>query len=141
MIGTLYKNSKLRLITKNSISIELSKNSQYLLQLSLLIYSFFVLILIVSFDEVLNIIKEGLVFTQALTQESLEFFSGNRDIGLVFYHILILLLSKQDYLFENDGSKWYFILVYGSGGGKIVFILLEKDVSLQVILFWYILEV
>ena len=83
-------------------------------------------------NSVLDGVDEGLGLTQALAKEGLKFFLGDWGINLILHLLLILLLAKQGGIFEEGGDKWHPILIFGPGGGKIVLILLEKVIVLQV---------
>lgn len=69
---------------------------------------------------------------QDLIQKSLEFFLNNKNINLIFYFMSILLLLELVYFFEKSDHKWPFILVSSSGGYKVVFVLLEKVITILV---------
>lgn len=47
-----------------------------------------------------------------LTQKSLQFFAGDKNINFVIHLLLVLLLSKQSRLLRENSSKQNLILVY-----------------------------
>lgn len=101
-----------------------------MLQVSCPVHYFLIFILKVYFNIIADIIKQGFRLSQALTQKSLEFLLGDRNVDFIFYFFLILPSLEQSYLFNKNRSKQYFVLVLSFSGGKIIFVLLEKIIAL-----------
>ena len=83
-------------------------------------------------DSILNGVDKGLGLTQASVKEVFKFFPSDRNVSLIFYLPLVLLPAKQGGIFEKGSAKWYPILIFGPGRGKIVLTLLEEVIALQV---------
>ena len=75
-------------------------------------------------------VNEYFGLTHASAKEGLKFFPGNGNIGLILHLLLVLLLAKQDNILEEGGGKWYPILTFGPGSGKMILTLLEKVIAL-----------
>ena len=69
---------------------------------------------------------------QALAKEGLESFSADRDVSLVLYFTLVLLPLEQGGIFQEGSRKRNSVWACGTGGGKVIFVLLEEIVTLQV---------
>ena len=63
------------------------------------------MVLGVLFDSTLDSVDKRLGLTQALTKEGFKFFSGNGNVGFIFYFLLVLLLAKQGNILEKNGGK------------------------------------
>ena len=50
----------------------------------------------VLFDSTPDGIDKSLGFAQALAKEGLELFLANRDVSLILYLMLVLMLAEQD---------------------------------------------
>ena len=75
-------------------------------------------------------VNKSLGFAQALAKKSLESLSADRDISLVFYLRLVLLLAEQDGIFQESSCKLNMVWACGTGCSKVIFALLEKIVTL-----------
>lgn len=78
-------------------------------------------------------IEKSLSLTQTLLQEGFKFFLDNKNVSLIFYFILVLLLLKQNFCFEKNSDKQFIILARNFDGGKIVFTLLDEGITLCVL--------
>ena len=83
-------------------------------------------------DSALDSVNENLGLAQVLAKEGLESLPADRNVGLVFYLMLVLLPSEQDSIFQEDSHKRNLIQTHDTGGGKVIFALLEKIIILQV---------
>ena len=59
----------------------------------------------VFFDSALDGVHESLGFAQALTKESHESLSAKKNISLVLYRTLLLLLAEQGNIFQESSRK------------------------------------
>ena len=84
----------------------------------------------VLFDNIPNSVNRNLRLTQALIKEGVKFLSSDWNIDFIVHLPLVLLPAKKSGIFEKDGSKWYPILTFGPGGGKMVFTLLKEVIIL-----------
>ena len=50
-------------------------------------------------------IDKSLRFAQTLTKKEFEFLPGDKDVGFIFYLLLLLLPAKQNGILEKSGSK------------------------------------
>lgn len=66
-----------------------------------------------------------------MTKQGLKFLSDNGDVCLVLYLILVLLLAEWSGVFQEGSRKQNLVQSRGSGGGKVVFALLEEIVALH----------
>ena len=111
------------------IGIELPKNSLQILQVCCLIYDFFKLMLTVFSNSAPNSVNKSLGFAQALTNEGFKFLSGNRDINLVFYLMVMLLPVKHSSIFREDSCKQNSIWLCVISGTKMILALLEEIIA------------
>ena len=86
----------------------------------------------VFFNSTLDSVNKDFGLTQALTKESFEFFPFDENVNLILYFSLVLLPAKQVGIFKEAGGKWYPILTLGLSGSKMVLILQEEVIALQV---------
>ena len=77
-------------------------------------------------------VYKGLGLIQASRKKGLEFLPDNGDVSLIIHLLLVLLPAKQGGILEESGGKLYSILTFGSDGAKMVLILLEEVIVLQV---------
>ena len=77
-------------------------------------------------------INKSLGFDQALTKKSLEFLPADKDVSLVLYLMLMLLPAQQGGIFQEGRGKQNSVRACGTGGGKVIFVLLEEIAILQV---------
>ena len=77
-----------------------------------------------------NVINKDLKLTQASAKKGFKFFPDNQDFNLIFYLPLVLLLAKQNGIFEENSGEKDPILTFGPDGGKMIFILLEEVIAL-----------
>lgn len=85
----------------------------------------------VFLNNIPNGINKSLRFAWTLMKKSHKSFSADKNVSLVFYFTLVLLLAKQSGIFQESGSKQNPIWACSIGGGKVIFALLEKNVTLQ----------
>ena len=81
-------------------------------------------------DSALDGVNKSLKFAQTLTKESLESLPADRDVSLIFYLTLILLPAEENGILQEDSHKPNSVWARGINGGKVIFILLEKIVTL-----------
>ena len=77
-------------------------------------------------------VNKSLELAQALAKKGLESFPTDRDVSLVLYLTLILLPSNQGGIFQEGSRKQNSVQAHGTGGGEVIFVLLDKIVILQV---------
>ena len=65
-------------------------------------------------------------------KKGLEFFQGNKNVGLVFYFTLMLLLVEQNGVFQKDGRKHNLMWLYGTNVDKIILALLKIIITFHV---------
>ena len=65
-------------------------------------------------------------------KECREFLLGDRDVRLILYLLIVLLPAKQGGILEEGGGKWDPILTLSPGNRKMVLILLEEIIALQI---------
>ena len=80
-------------------------------------------------DSALDDVDESFGLVQALAKKSLESLLADRDISLVLYFTLVLLLLEQGGIFQEGSCKRNSILARGTGGGEVIFALLEEIVT------------
>ena len=83
-----------------------------------------------------NSIQDGvgksLGFAQALANKGLEFFPADRKVSLVLYLMLMLLPTEQGGILQESNRKRNSVWARATGGGKLIFSLLEEIVISQV---------
>ena len=67
-----------------------------------------------------------------MAKEGLESLSADRDVNLVLYLTLVLLLLEKGDIFQEGGCKCNSVQARGTGNGEVIFALLEEIVTLQV---------
>ena len=77
-------------------------------------------------------VNKSLRLAQALVKEGFKSLPADRDICLVLYLTLVLLPLKQGGIFQEGSRKRNSVWACGTGGGKVIFALLEEIVTLQV---------
>ena len=77
-------------------------------------------------------VDESLGFAQALAKKGLESLSADKDVNLVLYSTLVLLLAEQGGIFQEGSRKQVLVQVRGTGSGEVIFVLLEEIRTLQV---------
>ena len=77
-------------------------------------------------------VNKSLGLAQVLAKESFESLSANRDISLVLYLTLVLLPSEEGGILQENSHQQNSVWACGTGGGKVIFALLEEIVTLQV---------
>ena len=75
-------------------------------------------------------VDKSLGFAQALVKEDFKSFPANKDVSLVFYLTLVLLLAEQSGIFQENSRKQNLVWARGTGSGKVIFALLEEIVTL-----------
>ena len=85
----------------------------------------------VFLDSTPDSVDKSLGFAQALAKKGLESLLADKDISLVLYFTLVLLVAEQDNIFQKDSRKLNLVWARKTGGGKVIFTLLEKIVTLQ----------
>ena len=83
-------------------------------------------------DSAPDSVDKSLKLAQPLAKEDLKSLTVNTDVSLVFYLTLVLLPSEQSGIFQKNSRKRNFVQACGTGGGKVIFALLEEIVTLQV---------
>ena len=83
-------------------------------------------------DSALDGVNKNLGFAQALTKKGFKSFPANRNVSLVFYLTRVLLPAEQGGIFQKSSCKRNSIWACDTGGGKVIFALLEEIVILQV---------
>lgn len=74
-------------------------------------------------------VDEGLGLAQASAEKGLESFPGNGDVSLVLDLALVLLPAEQGGILQEGGRKRNSVRSRGTGGGEVVFALLEEIVA------------
>ena len=82
-------------------------------------------------DSAQNGVDKSLRFAQALAKESLESLPADRDVSFVLYLTLMLLPAEQGGILQEGSCKRNLVWTRGTGGGKVIFALLEEIVTLQ----------
>ena len=77
-------------------------------------------------------VDKNLGLAQALAKKGFESLPANRDISLVFYLMRMLLPSEQGGILQEGSRKQNLVWARGTGGGEVIFALLEEIVTLQV---------
>ena len=83
-------------------------------------------------DSALDGVDKSLGLAQALAKKGFESLPADRDVSLVFYLTLVLLPSEQGDIFQESSPKRNSVWAHSTGGGKLIFALLEEIVTLQV---------
>ena len=83
-------------------------------------------------NSALDGINKSLGLAQALAKEGLEFLLADRDVSLVLYFTLVLLPLEQGGILQDNSRKRNSVQARSTGGGKVIFALLEEIVTLQV---------
>ena len=83
-------------------------------------------------NSVLDSVNKSLRFDQALTKESFKSLQADKNDSLVLYFILVLLPAEQSGIFQKNCCKRNLVWVRSTGGGKVIFILLEEIMTSQV---------
>ena len=96
------------------------------------VYYFFQLVLEILPNSTPNSVDKSVGLTQASTKEGFKFFPVNGNVSLILRLPLVLLPKKQDDIFKEDDNKWYPILTFSLGSGKMVLILQKQVIALQV---------
>ena len=81
-------------------------------------------------DSVPDGVDKSLGLAQALAKESLESLPADRDVSLVLYLTLVLLPLEQSGILQEGSCKQNSVWARDTGGGKVIFILLEETVTL-----------
>ena len=58
--------------------------------------------------------------------------SSEKEMGLTIVFGLMILWTEQNLLVEKESCKGYAIRPFGSGGSKIVFVLLDKIITVYI---------
>ena len=82
-------------------------------------------------DSALDGINKSLGLTQAIAKEGLESVPADRDVSLVFYLTLALRPLEQGGIFQESSRKQNSVWACATGGGEVIFALLEEIVKLQ----------
>ena len=69
-------------------------------------------------------------FAQALAKKGFESPLADKNVSLVLYFTLVLLPAEQGGIFQEVSHKRNLVWARSTGGGKLIFALLEKIVSL-----------
>ena len=77
-------------------------------------------------------INKSLKFAQALAKQGFESLSADEDVNFALYLTPVLLPAEQGGIFQKDSCKQNLVWAHGTGGGKVIFALLEEIVTLQV---------
>ena len=77
-------------------------------------------------------IDKGLGLAQASIKKGFKFFLDGEDVCLVFYLTLIMLPAEQGGIFWKSSCKQNSVWPRYTGGGKVVFALLEEIITLYV---------
>ena len=77
-------------------------------------------------------VDKSLGLAQALAKEDFEFFPADRDVSLILYLTLVLLPLEQGGILQESSRKKNSVRAYSTGGGEVIFALLEEIVTLQV---------
>ena len=65
-------------------------------------------------------------------EKSLEFLPSDKNGGFVINFLLVLLRLEQGLVPEETSGKWYTVLSFGTGNGKIILTLLAEVLALHV---------
>ena len=82
-------------------------------------------------DGTLDGVNKSLGFAQVSAKEGLESLPADRDVSLVLYLMLVLLPADQGGVLQEGSRKWNLVQARGTGGSKVIFILLEEIIALQ----------
>ena len=77
-------------------------------------------------------VNKILGLAQALAKKSFESFPADRDVSLVLYLMLVLLLLEQGGMLQESSRKQNLLQAHGTGGGKVIFTFLEEIITFQV---------
>ena len=77
-------------------------------------------------------IYKGLGVTQALTEERLKLVLRDQDRGLFVLSPFVLLPAEADLVLQEECGKGNLDRPHGSGGSKVVLILLTEVVAIYV---------
>ena len=83
-------------------------------------------------NSTLNNVDKSLEFAQALAKEGLKSLPADRNVSLGLYLTLVLLPAEQGGIFQETGPKRNSVQACGTGGGEVIFALLEKILTFQV---------
>ena len=75
-------------------------------------------------------VNESLGLAQAFAKEGFESLPADRNVSLVLYLTLVLLPLEQGGILQENNRKQNLVWAYGTGGGKVIFALLEEIVTL-----------
>ena len=81
-------------------------------------------------DNTLAGVDKSLRFAQVMTKNSLESLPADKDFSLVLSFTLMLLPAEQGGIFQEGSCKRNSIWALGTGGGKVIFALLEEIVTI-----------
>ena len=95
-----------------------------------LVHNFFKLIRIFVLNSGLDGVNKGFGFAQTLIKKVFKVFLGNKNIGLIFYLLMVVVLAKQGCIFKESNYKKYPFLIFGTNSCKIVITLLEEVIIL-----------
>ena len=77
-------------------------------------------------------IDKGSGISEALTKEDLELLPGDKDCAFSLILLFVLLLTKVDAVTQEKCCKRNAIGAFGSGGSKVILILLAEVIAFNV---------